>query len=140
MGRCAASSEFNASGYALSILIAARREIPRIVEQQRSEILMQIPEVTMRRNLHPISVDLLMQQPRPARPDVRVSDHAIVRWLERVEGLDLDIIRAEILAVAGPAAAAGAKVLRKDGHAFIMEKGAIVTILPDDRRRLPQRR
>jgi hypothetical protein len=79
-------------------------------------------------------------KPRPApRPEVRVSDHAIIRWLEPVEGLDLDIIRADILAVAGAAAACGAKVLRKGGHTFILDRGAVITILPDDRRKLPQR-
>lgn len=71
--------------------------------------------------------------------DVRISDHGIVRYLERVEGLDLDIIRAEILAIAGPAAAAGAKILRKVGNTYIIENGAIVTVLPDDRQRLPRR-
>jgi hypothetical protein len=80
-------------------------------------------------------------RPRPQPiPEVRVSDHAIVRYLERIEGLGLDIIRAEILAIAGDAAACGAKVLRKDGNAFIIDRGTVVTILPDDRRRLPQRR
>lgn len=76
---------------------------------------------------------------RPVTADVRVSDHAIIRYLERVEGLDMDIIRAEILAIAGPAAAAGAKVLRRDGYTYIIERGAIVTVLPDDKQRLPQR-
>jgi hypothetical protein len=42
-------------------------------------------------------------RPRPEpRPEVRVSDHAIVRYLERVEGLDLDIV---IVAIIGQAAA-----------------------------------
>jgi hypothetical protein len=60
--------------------------------------------------------------------------------LERVEGLDLDIIRAEILAIAGDAAACGAKVLRKGGNAYVIERGTIVTIIPEDRQRLPQRK
>ncbi|MDA9411816.1 hypothetical protein [Bradyrhizobium sp. CCBAU 45384] len=68
---------------------------------------------------------------------VQVSD--IIRYLERVEGLDLDIIRAEILAVAAAAAACGAKVLRSDGNAYIIEHGVIVTVRPDDRQRLPRR-
>jgi hypothetical protein len=70
--------------------------------------------------------------------DVQVSDHAIVRYLKRVEGLDLDIIRAEILAI--PAAACGAKVLRQGGNAYIIQGNTIVTVLPDDKRRLPRRR
>jgi hypothetical protein len=31
-------------------------------------------------------------------------------------------------------------VLRKDGHTFVMNKSSIITILPDDRRKMPQRR
>jgi hypothetical protein len=73
------------------------------------------------------------------RPEVRLSDHAIVRYLERVEGLDLDIVRAEILAIADAAAACGAKVLRKGGNTYIIKGGTVVTILPDDRQKLPQR-
>lgn len=50
----------------------------------------------------PISFDAVVR-PRPEpRPEVRVSDHAIVRYLERVEGLDLDIV---IVAIIGQAAA-----------------------------------
>ncbi|MBR0995607.1 hypothetical protein JQ580_33375 [Bradyrhizobium japonicum] len=72
--------------------------------------------------------------------DVRASDHAVIRYLERVEGLDLDIIRAEILSIAGAAAAVGAKVIRKDGNSYVIEKGVIVTVIPDDCQRLPRRR
>jgi hypothetical protein len=79
-----------------------------------------------------------MQPNHQEPPVVRVSDHAIVRWLERVEGLDLDIIRGDISG-RRPAAASGAKVLRRDGHAFILDHGTVVTVLPDDRRRLPRR-
>jgi hypothetical protein len=97
-------------------------------------------ESAIRRHPHPISYDSLMRPEPPQRPDVRVSVHAVVRWLERLEGLDIEAIKAEILAIAGPAVACGAKVLRKGGYAFILERGAVVTILPDDRRRLPPRR
>jgi len=57
-----------------------------------------------------------------------MSDRAILRWLGRVRGGDIDAIKAEILAIAGPAAACDAKVLRKGGHVFILERGAVVTI------------
>jgi hypothetical protein len=72
--------------------------------------------------------------------DVRVSDHVIIRWLERVRGVDVEAIRREILAEAGPAAAMGAKTVRKAGRTFVIERGCIVTVLHGDRQRPPRRR
>lgn len=69
---------------------------------------------------------------------VRVSDHAIIRYLERVEGLDLDM--GGDTRDRWPAAACGAKILRKGGHAYVIERGNIVTVIPADRQRLPQRK
>lgn len=72
--------------------------------------------------------------------EVVVTDQALVRYLERVRGLHLDAVRAEILATAGAAAAIGGKVLRKSGHPYVFEQGRIITVLPDDRQRVARRR
>lgn len=46
----------------------------------------------------------------------------------------------EILAVAGAAAALGAKMIRKGDVTFMLEQGTVVTVLPDGRQHLPRRR
>lgn len=91
------------------------------------------------RRSHPISVDALLRPRTPSLADVTVSDHVVIRWLERVMDFDLDAVRAAIITEAGPAAALGAKSVRKGGRTFIIESGCIVTVLHGDKRRLPNR-
>lgn len=67
-------------------------------------------------------------------------DHVIVRWLECVRGIDVDAVRCEIIAEAGPAAALRANTVRKGGYTFVCERGTIVTVLYGDARRTPLRR
>jgi hypothetical protein len=75
-------------------------------------------------------------RPRPTSlADVRVSDHAVLKWLERVHGIDVEFFRAEIRSIAGPAAAVGAAALRRDGFIYKFSGGAVVTVVPDERRR-----
>jgi hypothetical protein len=54
------------------------------------------------------------------KPRLRVSDHAIVRYLERVGGFDIDGLRAQIAARLQAAADAGASSIRVDDHLFIL--------------------
>lgn len=61
----------------------------------------------------------------------RVSDHAILRYLERAKGIDVEAVRAHILALCKPAMAAGATALRSEGVQFQFSRtGAVVTVLP----------
>jgi len=69
-----------------------------------------------------------------------LSDHAVVRYLERVRGVDIDKVRADILAVASDAAVLGAKAIRHAGSCYVIDNKTIVTILPTDRRRITDRR
>lgn len=59
-----------------------------------------------------------------------VSDHAVVRYCERVLGLDMEAVRGKILDICGPAAALGARAIVKDGHKFIISPGgdAVLTV------------
>jgi hypothetical protein len=54
------------------------------------------------------------------KPRLRVSDHAIVRYLERVGGFDIDGLRAQITARLQTAADAGAASIRVEDHVFIL--------------------
>jgi hypothetical protein len=89
----------------------------------------------MRRRWHPISFDAVMRQPaRPTPADVRVSDHAVLRWLERVHGIDVEFFRDQVREIAGPAAAVGASALTRDGFVYVISPtGTVVSVVPDDR-------
>lgn len=59
-----------------------------------------------------------------------VTDHALVRWLERVHGLDLDSVRREIEAIATPAVAAGAVSVSHGGFTLMISSfGAVTTVV-----------
>lgn len=65
---------------------------------------------------------------KPA-PIPRVSDHALVRWLQRRYGLDVEAERKKIDAMAAPAIAAGALTLKVEGVSFVLRGGRVVTTL-----------
>lgn len=63
--------------------------------------------------------------------DPRVSDHALLRYLERVYGLDLNSLRREILTdPVRTAIKAGASAVFIAGCKAPVENGTIKTILP----------
>ncbi|GGB14969.1 hypothetical protein GCM10011380_00470 [Sphingomonas metalli] len=61
-----------------------------------------------------------------------VTDHAIVRYLERVHGIDMDVIRAEILTpVVQLAEGFGCgTVIGKNGCRVMIRDGVVTTIVP----------
>lgn len=63
----------------------------------------------------------------------RVSDHAMLRYFERVYELDIEALRAEILTpeIAGQIAA-GAVTVTIRGHKAPVHDGCIATILPKE--------
>ena len=52
-----------------------------------------------------------------------VSDHAIIRYLERVHGYDIDALRANIAARVDEAACAGAVAVVIDGFRYVFQDG-----------------
>lgn len=66
---------------------------------------------------------------------LQVSDHAVVRWIERVYGVDIDRLRARILSDIRKGAAAAEHLraesftVRVDGNKYVVKRGVIVTIL-----------
>lgn len=61
-----------------------------------------------------------------------ISDHALLRFLERVKGVDIEAIRAEMQSPALDAAVAiGAPFVRRsDGTRLVIRKGTVTTVLP----------
>lgn len=66
-----------------------------------------------------------------SREPIKVTDHAVVRYLERAMGLNVEIVREHILAVCGGAAAFGAVSVRAEGLRFEINNGKICTVTPD---------
>lgn len=66
------------------------------------------------------------------KPPFRVSDHAVLRFMERAMGLNVEMVREHIAGICSGYAAAGASCLRKDGLRFEMANNTVVTVSPDD--------
>ena len=62
-------------------------------------------------------------------PTVSVTDHAIVRWLERVEGLDVATLREQIARSAAVGLAFGSRIVVVSGGKLILEGETVVTVL-----------
>lgn len=75
--------------------------------------------------------------PPKGTPPVRVSDHARVCYLERVKGIDIAKLDAEIMSPAIEIAdqLGGAKVIMKTGHKAVVRDGVICTIEEKSKRR-----
>lgn len=74
-----------------------------------------------------------------------VTDHAVLRWLERVKGVDIEAVRREIGRVADKGITAGACGVISHGVVLRIADGVVVTVTPQhqpDRRsgRKPRRR
>lgn len=63
------------------------------------------------------------------KPSVQVSDHAVLRYLERKGGFDIERLRLEIGKRAEPAHQAGATSVIVDGIAFLIANGVVTTAL-----------
>lgn len=60
---------------------------------------------------------------------IPVSDHAVLRYLERVEGLDIERLRREIGARVDLAVDLGACGVIIDGFSYKIEGGVVTTVL-----------
>jgi len=70
-----------------------------------------------------------MKKPAPLP---RVSDHAVLRWLERHYGFDIEAERKRIDAIAGPAIQVGATRIKLEGVHFVIVNGRVVTTIEAD--------
>lgn len=74
-----------------------------------------------------------------------VTDHAVLRWLERVQGVDIEGVRREIGQMADKGIVAGACGVISHGMVLRIADGVVVTVAPQhepDKRngRKPRRR
>lgn len=107
------------------------------LEQQLSEIEGKI--LGLRAQLKPLQQEIsrldiqrqdVVKAMQDASKEPRVSDHAVVRYLERKYGFSFDDVRAEILSPdRASAIRAGAKRISHDGVAFIVKDRTIVTVM-----------
>jgi hypothetical protein len=61
----------------------------------------------------------------------RVTDHALLRYLERVKKIDVEACRAEIAALASTPASLGADCACRDGHIYVLDGYTVTTVLPE---------
>ena len=64
------------------------------------------------------------------KPAVPVTDHCVIRYMQRVMGLDIEAVRQKIAEAVGPAVRAGAIGLTKDGFNYRISDGAVITVMP----------
>lgn len=71
----------------------------------------------------------------------RVTDHALIRYLERVQGIDMEWIRRHVAKkCAGLTSVRAAKI---DGFLYVMRDGVVVTVRPikeNNARKVPRGR
>jgi hypothetical protein len=67
----------------------------------------------------------------PSREPIRVSDHAVLRYLERGMGLNIEIVREHIAALCASPAAFGAIAVRAEGLRFELASNVVTTVRPD---------
>lgn len=70
----------------------------------------------------------------PSKEPIKVTDHAVLRYMERAMGLNVEVVREHILAVCGGAAAFGAVSVRAEGLRFEIDRGTVCTVVPDRQR------
>lgn len=62
---------------------------------------------------------------------VRVTDHAVLRYMERAMNLNVEVVREYIASLCAGPAACGATALRAEGVKFEIINGAVTTVVPD---------
>jgi len=69
---------------------------------------------------------------------LNVSDHALVRFLERAGGLDVEALRERLTTSLTRAADAATALgvaeftIKADGLAYLVSSGVVITVMPDD--------
>ena len=67
-----------------------------------------------------------------SKEPVRVTDHAVLRYLERAMGLNIEIVREHIQHVCAGPAAVGASCLRSEGVRFEIQNNTVITVRPGE--------
>lgn len=64
------------------------------------------------------------------RPPTPVSDHAVMRYVERVMGINVERLRVDIGHAVDEAARAGASSVKINGLVFRIRDGVVTTVVP----------
>ncbi len=67
------------------------------------------------------------------KPRHPVTDHAVIRYLERVEGVDIEAIRCHIGHIADRGIETGANGVVSGGFVYRIDAGQVVTVLRQHR-------
>ncbi len=62
---------------------------------------------------------------------LRVTDHSVLRYMERAMGLNVEIVREHIASICAGPAAVGAVCVRSEGVRFEIINNAVTTVAPD---------
>lgn len=62
---------------------------------------------------------------------VHITDHALLRWLQRAHDIDMDAHRAALAALAAPYAAMKVKHAEIGGVWFVFDDNRLVTVTPE---------
>ena len=106
------------------------REIGRITREvsQKQKELAELQRVLDKHEQEAVDITISLTPKTPAVP--QVSDHALVRYLERHHGFDLDKFRAEILTEERKQAISqGATKIKANGLQFKVENNVVVTVI-----------
>jgi hypothetical protein len=68
---------------------------------------------------------------QPSKDPIICTDHACLRYLERVMELDVEMVRQHILGICATGAAYGAVCVRAEGFRFEIVENRIVTVVKD---------
>lgn len=68
----------------------------------------------------------------PSKEPVRITDHAVLRYLERAMGLNIEMVREHILQLCVAPAAFGAVCVRAEGLRFEIVGNSVVSVTPDN--------
>lgn len=72
-----------------------------------------------------------MKTKEPSKDPVRVTDHAVLRYMQRAMGLNVEIVREHIASLCAGPAAFGAVAVRAEGMKFEIVNGAVITVVED---------
>jgi hypothetical protein len=87
---------------------------------------MTTPDITALNNLLRKIAERAEQRKSP-----HVTDHAVLRYLERVQGYNIDALRQHISKTCEAVAALGGTCVRAEGVRFEISNGRVVTVTPD---------
>lgn len=64
------------------------------------------------------------------KPKAHVTDHAVLHYLERVHGIDIDAVREEVCQVVDKAIEMGAGAVIVDGLKYVLRDRVVITAAP----------